>query len=139
MNARWITIAGVLILAAGVSVIKTTDEWQGLAGALPYICIGLGAGLFGHGMGKLMSSFAKKHSPAAAKQVEIEQNDERNLAIAYRAKAKAYDLMVPVLGALLTALALMGLELTMLLLLAAAYTFIIGCSVYYRVKYSKEM
>ncbi|MFC5702653.1 hypothetical protein ACFPVX_15220 [Cohnella faecalis] len=134
-----ITVVGVAILAVGVYFIKTIEDPQGLLRALPYICVGLGSGMFGHGMGEIMVRYAMKHNPAAAKQLEIEKKDERNLAIANRAKAKAYDMMVFVLGALITALALMDIDLTMVLLLVCAYLFIIGYGVYYRFKYFKEM
>lgn len=80
-----------------------------------------------------------KHDPAAAKQLEIDNKDERNLAIANRAKAKAYDIMVFVLGALITAFALMGVDIIMVLLLVFAYLFIVGFNSYYRLKYQKEM
>lgn len=134
-----ITIAGVAILAVGLIFIKTIEDPHRLLRALPYICVGLGSSMFGHGMGKIMDRFAMKHNPAAAKQLEIEKKDERNLAIANRAKAKAYDMMVFVLGALITALALMDIDLTMVLLLVCAYLVILGYGAYYRYKYYKEM
>ncbi|MFF2889282.1 DUF6442 family protein [Paenibacillus sp. NPDC057967] len=80
-----------------------------------------------------------KHNPAAAKQLEIEKKDERNMAIVNRAKAKAYDMMVFVFGALITAWALMDLDLTMVLLLVCAYLFILGYGTDYRFKRFKEM
>lgn len=134
-----ITVAGIAILAVGVYFIKTIEAPQGLLRALPYICVGLGAGMFGHGMGEIMLRYAMKHNPAAAKQLEIEKNDERNLAIANRAKAKAYDMMIFVFGALITALALMNLDLTVVVLLVFAYLFILVYNSYYRFKYFKEM
>ncbi|MFK7697603.1 hypothetical protein ACI5FR_32875, partial [Paenibacillus sp. HJGM_3] len=59
--------------------------------------------------------------------------------IANRGKAKAYDMMVFVFGALILALALMGVDLTVVLLLVFAYLFTIGYGTYYRFKYYKEM
>ncbi|ACT01507.1 hypothetical protein [Paenibacillus sp. JDR-2] len=135
----WITFIGVVILAVGVYFIKTIEDPQGLLRALPYICVGLGSGMFGHGMGELMVRYAMKHNPAAAKQLEIEKKDERNLANNNRAKAKAYDMMIFVFGALITALALMDIDLTMVILFICAYLFILGYGTYYRVKYFKEM
>lgn len=139
VSSYFITVAGIALLAVGLYFIKTIEDPQGLLRALPYICVGLGSGIFGHGMGEIMVRYAMKHNPAAAKQLEIEQNDERNLAIANRAKAKAYDMMVFVFGALITALALMDIGLTMVLLLVFAYLFILGYGSYYRFKYYKEM
>ena len=56
-----------------------------------------------------------------------------------RAKAKAYDMMTFVLGALMLSFALMGVELTAVLLLVFAYLFVHSYAVYYRFKYDKEM
>ena len=80
-----------------------------------------------------------KNNPAAAKQLEIDKKDERNLAIANRAKAKAYDMMIFVFGALITALALMNVDLTVVVFLVCAYLFILVYNSYYRFKYYKEM
>ncbi|URN93007.1 MAG: hypothetical protein NAG76_14280 [Candidatus Pristimantibacillus lignocellulolyticus] len=80
-----------------------------------------------------------KNHPDAAKQLEIDKKDERNLVIANRAKAKAYDMMVFVLGALILVFALMGIDLIAVLILVFVYAFILGYNIYYRVKYYKEM
>jgi hypothetical protein len=139
ISSYFITVVGVGLLAVGLYFIKTIEDPQGMLRALPYICVGLGCGIFGHGMGEIIIRSAKKNNPAAAKQLEIEEKDERNLAIANRAKAKAYDMMVFVLGALITAFALMAIDLIMVLLLVFAYLFILGYNSYYRFKYFKEM
>ncbi|MBT2288947.1 hypothetical protein J7E73_07340 [Paenibacillus albidus] len=135
----FITVVGVGLLAVGLYFIKTIEDQQGMLRALPYICVGLGCSIFGHGMGGIILRSAMKSNLAAAKQLEIDKKDERNLAIANRAKAKAYDIMVFVLGALITAIALMAIDLTVVLLLAFAYLIILGYNSYYRLKYSKEM
>ena len=44
-----------------------------------------------------------------------------------------------IFGALMLAFVLMQIELAAILLLVAAYLFIVGCSIYYRSKYEKEM
>jgi len=137
--AYLLTVVGLGLLAAGLYLIKTMEDPQGLLRALPYICVGLGCGIFGHGIGEIILRSAKKNNPAAAKQLEIDQNDERNLAIANRAKAKAYDMMVFVFGALLISLSLMGIDLTVILLLVFAYLLIVVCNSYYRFKYYSEM
>jgi len=134
-----LTIIGLILLAAGLYLIKNSAEPQGVMIALPYILVGLGCGVFGHGTGELISRRALKNSPDLAKKIMIEQNDERNIALVNRAKGKAYDLMVPVFGSLMIAFALMGVDLIALLLLVAAYLFICGSSVYYRIRYEKEM
>ena len=81
--------------------------------------------------------FALAHKPTQKELVE--QNDERNVAILNRAKAKALDRMFYVFGALMVSLALMGADIGVVLLLVAAYLFVAGCMVYYMCKYQKEM
>ncbi|MEK4853390.1 hypothetical protein NST04_26285 [Paenibacillus sp. FSL H7-0756] len=139
ISAYLLVIAGVVLLAGSLYLIRTNSDPEGLMRTLPYVCIGLASGMFGSGMGELMSRQAMKSNPAAAKQVEINKNDERNVAIATRAKAKAYDMMVFVFGVLMLAFALMEIELTVVLLLVFGYLFTIGYGIYYRFKYDREM
>lgn len=133
------TILGIGMLASGVYFIKALEEPQGILRALPYICVGLGCVMFGQGIGKIVERFAAQNNSAAAKQLEIDKKDERNIAIANRAKAKAYDMMIHVFGALIFAIALMGTDLIVVLLLVFAFMFILGYSTYYRFTYYKEM
>lgn len=139
ISAYILTVVGVVLLAGGVYFIKTIEAPQDMLVALPYICVGLGCVIFGHGLGEIVLQRAMKSAPAAAKQLEIDKKDERNLAIANQAKAKAYDMMVFVFGALLISLALMGIDLLVLLLFAFTYMLIIAYSTYYRFKFNKEM
>lgn len=134
-----LTILGLALLAGGLYFIKTNEDPQGMLRALPYIGFALGCGIFGHGMGEIVVQRAMKYDPAAAKQLEIDKKDERNLAIANRAKAKAYDMMVFLFVPLITVFALMAVDLTMVLLLVFAYLLILGYNSYYRFKYFKEM
>ncbi len=134
-----IAAVGLLLLGAGLFLLKTVSVPQGVMRALPYVLVGVGCGAFGGGLGNLISRKAMQNSPDIQKRKEIAQNDERNVAIANRAKAKAYDRMVFVFGALMLAFALMGVDTAAVLLLVAAYLFVIGCGVYYRCKYDREM
>jgi len=61
------------------------------------------------------------------------------MVIAYRAKAKAYDMMVFTLGAILLAYALMDLDMVAILMLVFANLLIIGYGIYYQIKYEREM
>ena len=139
ISSLFLTIMGLALLAAGLYFIKTIEDPEGMLRALPYICVGLGCGVFGHGMGEIISQRAIKNSPATAKQIEIDKKDERNVAITNRAKAKAYDMMVFVLGALMLAFALMGIDMVAVLLFVFVYLFVQGYAIYYRCKYDKEM
>ncbi|MDD3429063.1 MAG: DUF6442 family protein [Oscillospiraceae bacterium] len=134
-----ITAVGAVVLAVGLLLVKTDADAHGFMQSLPYLCIGIGCGVFGHGMGNVIARRAVKNHPYMQKKMEIEQKDERNLAIANRAKAKAYDLMTGVFGALLVAFAFMNIDLTALLLLVFAYLLVHGYGIYYQCKYEKEM
>lgn len=135
----FIVIIGIILLIGGLVLIKLIDTSQGIFIALPYISIGVGCGIFGHGMGNLINSRIMSNRPDIKKQMEIEQKDERHIAIQNHAKAKAYDLMIFVFGALMIALALMNVDMMVILMLVSCYLFVIGYSVYCRVKYEKEM
>ena len=135
----FVAAIGILLLGAGLVLVKILSEPQGAIRGLPYICIGVGCGIFGHGVGNIIGRKAVKNNPDIQKQLEIDKKDERNIAIASRAKAKAFDMMIFVFGVLMIAFALMGVDLAAVLLLVFAYLLVIGYDVYYRFKYDKEM
>ena len=132
-------ILGLAMLVFGLYLVKTTDATEGILMTLPYVLIGIGCGLFGQGMGGVIERSVLKKHPELIKQKEIEVNDERNQQISNRAKAKAYDMMVFVFGALMIALALMNVDLAVVLLVVFSYLFVVGSGVYYRVKFEKEL
>ena len=130
---------GILLAAAGFLLLRRIPGAEGFFRALPYVLIGFGCGMFGHGMGEFTAGRAMKKDPELAKQMEIEAKDERNIMIANYAKGKAFDLMTFVFGALMVSFALMGVDLAAVLLLVAAYLFVEGSAVWYRVHFDKEM
>lgn len=132
-------ILGLLLLVVGLLLIKISNDPQGVMRAFPYVCIGVGCGLFGHGMGNVISERAINSDPELKKKLDIEKNDERNVAIANRAKGKAFDMMTFVFGALMVSFALMGIDMVAVLLLVFAYLLVHGFALYYRFKFDKEM
>lgn len=134
-----VTAIGIALLAIGMYMIKAIAEPEGILRTLPYICLGIGSGMFGDGMGRIISQKAVKKSPEIQKQIEIEKNDERNIAISNRAKGKAFDMMTFLFGALMMSFALMNVDIAATLLLAFGYLFVEGYAIYYRIKYEKEM
>jgi len=130
---------GLVICITGTAFLNLMPDAQGIMLALPYICIGIGAGMFGGNLGVSIRKHLLKKYPEAAREVEIEANDERNTAISNRAKAKAYDLMQPVFGALIIVFALMQVDMYAVLALVVAYLFIVFFMIYYLNKYNKEM
>lgn len=131
--------AGLLLVAAGFCLLKMVPDPQGFLRALPYVCIGVGCGLFGGGLGSRIGDRAVQSDPETARRVRIEQNDERNIAVANSAKGKAFDWMTYVYSALMVSFALMGVDLVPLLLLVFAYLLVHGVALYYRIKFDKEM
>ena len=135
----FIAIIGIMLLACGLILIKLIHTPQGILTTLPYICIGIGCGIFGHGIGNIINSRIMYNNPDVKKQMEIEQKDERNISIQNSAKAKAYDMMIFVFGALMISLTLMNIDMMVILMLVTSYLFVVGYSVYCRIKYDKEM
>lgn len=129
-------LLGVLLMAAAALLLRL--DLTALR-VLPYVCLGVGAGLLGQGSGRLVQRRALQKDPELARQQAIEAGDERNIQLAQRAKAKAYDLMVFVFGALLLVFALMQVDWTAVLLLVGAYLVVQGYAVYCRVQLEKEM
>ena len=133
-----LAIAGILCFITGLVSLKAIAEPQGVLQVLPYLCIGIGCGVFGHGAGEIAANRAYAKNPQLRKQMEIEKQDERNIAIANQAKAKAYDSMLYVLGAVMIAFALMNVQTTTILLLVGAYLLVVGVFIFYLNKYQKE-
>ena len=123
-------IIGLLLLAVSLYLIKTSNDPQGIMRTLPYVCIGIGCGLFGHGIGNVISERGFNNYPELKRQLDIEKNDERNVAIANRAKGKSFDMMTFVFGALLLSFALMGIDMVAVLLLVFAYLLVHGFALY---------
>lgn len=133
MNIRhrglFLPLFGLLLCVAGAVLLKN----GGLATPLPYVLLGVGCGLFGQGAGALISQKILQSAPETERSLRI----ERNVTLANR--ARAYDLMNAVFGALMVSFALMGVELTAVLLLAAAYLSVLGYAIWCRCKLEKEM
>ncbi len=135
----YLSVFGFILLGLGLYLSKTIIEAEGIMRALPYVCIGLGCGILGHGVGEIISYKALKNSPDIRKQINIEKLDERNVLITSRAKAKAYDMMVFIFGALMLTFALMEVDMIAILLLVFAYLFIIAYGLYYRYKLNEKL
>ena len=115
-----ILIGGLLLIAAGIYLLLTAKDPQGMMLGLPYVCIGVGSGLFGQGAGSLINAGRIKRNPQIARAAQIERNDERNIALINRAKAKAMDIMIYTFGALILAFVLIGASVPVVILMVAA-------------------
>ncbi len=130
---------GLVLLAAGVALAVAIKEPEGIMRYLPFLCIGYGCGIFGGGMGTLSGRKLLEKNPKAKKQKEIAEKDERNVVIAYRAKAKAYDMMFFMFAVLIISFVLMEIGIVPVVMLICAQFLILGYGLYYRMKYEKEM
>lgn len=139
LKAIVFTILGLLVTATGFILKKTYVNPEGIILTLPYILIGFGCGIFGQNFGSLLSHAATRNHPDIVKNIEIEEKDERNVLINNKAKAKAYETMVFVYGAIILSFALMQIELQYTLLLVLSYLFVVFTAVYYKVRYAKKM
>ena len=135
----FLSVIGFVIFGTGLLFTKLLPEVDGILKTLPYLCVGVGAGIFGGNLGTAIKNRTALKNPQAAKQIEIEQKDERNQAISNRAKAQAYDLMIYVYAAILLAFALMQVDMDVILTLVAGYLFFVFSNIYYLSKYHKEM
>lgn len=135
----WLSVLGLALTGAGIYLIKTVPDPQGIMRVMPFLLVGFGCGIFGHGLGELLAKKAAASDPEMARQVEIAQTDERNVMIGNMAKAKGYDMMTYVFGALMVAFALMGASWAVILPMVVAYLFVHGYAIYFRVKFDKEM
>lgn len=135
----FVTVSGIVLLGVALYLIKSFPDSQGVMLRLPSVLIGIGSGAFGLGMGNVISHKVMKNNPRLKKQFEIDQNDERNVTINNLAKAKAFDLMTFMLGALMLSFAVMGTEMVATLLLVCAYLFIHGYKIYYSYAFNKQM
>ena len=134
-----LSLLGFVLIGAGIYMIRTVPDPQGIMRALPFLLVGFGCGIFGHGLGDLLAKKAVQSDPAMARQLEIAQTDERNVMISSMAKARGYDMMTYVFGALMVAFALMGAPWTVIIPMVIAYLFVHGYAIYFRVKLEKEM
>ncbi|WP_026478356.1 hypothetical protein [Alkaliphilus transvaalensis] len=134
-----LAMLGFVMMLVGLMLAIFRTASHGIMLTLPYVCIGVGAGLFGGSLGGGIKKHLLNKDPHTAKKIEIEEKDERNLVISYKAKAKAYDLMLVLFGGILLVFALMGIKTYAILLLVATYLFVIFSMVYYLNKYHKEM
>lgn len=130
----------VLIAAIGAAVVALgLCLMNPLGGPLPGVLIGLGSGALGLGLSGVFSALVARKHPEVARQVAIEEKDERNIAVSNRAKARAYDTMICVFGVLMVAYALMNADLAVILMLVGAYLLIVACCIGFTVHYNKTM
>ena len=134
-----LAVLGFVLFVTGIVLIILFSDSQGIMKTLPYICLGVGAGACGGGIGGTISYRKMKKNPNLAKQKEIDTKDERNIAVSNRAKAMAYNLTLIIFAALIMFLAVVQVETYITLIFTGAYLFVIFLHIYFFNKYYKEM
>lgn len=132
-----VSLLGVFMFLLGLYFVKNAQS-IGVMKTIPYLLIGIGCGTFGHGVGEFFGKLAMEKDPKLAKQMEINQKDERNLMLSNMSKAKGYDIMSFVIPALMLAYVLMGASMEIIIPLVASYLFIQFYTIYILSKKSKE-
>lgn len=134
-----LTIVGFILFVTGIVLVILFSESQGIMRTLPFICLGIGAGFCGGGLGSIIKSRQILKDPQLAKKIEIDTKDERNITIANKAKAAAYNFTLLIFAALVMFLSLVQVEAYITLIFVGAYVVIISLNIYFLIKYHKEM
>ena len=140
-NQGWVPfLLGLALLLGAWLLLKLipdlgAEHWR----VVPFLALGVGCGLFGSGAGALLAAQAMKKHPELQRQQEINQKDERNVALGNAAKARGYDLMTFAFGAMLLFSALMEADLLLTLVMVAVYLFIQFSTLWWRFRLEKEM
>ena len=139
--SRYVLMAviGFIVFAVGLAFSIFFPNANGAFKTLPYICIGLGAGLFGGNIGTAIKNRALLNNPNVKRQMIIEQNDERNQSLLNKSKARVYDLMMYLFAAIILVFLLLQVKTFVTLTLTAVYLFFIFANIYYINKYNKKM
>lgn len=128
----------LLLVGLGLVVVGgyyNSEAYKTISG----VFIGLGAGLTGMSIAKLISALILKRYPEQQRLEQIEENDERNAAIRDKAKGKGFDAMSVIYGTAMLICVLLNAGLAVVLVMVAAYLVIQGVTLYYLSKYSREM
>ena len=70
-----ITGSGIALLAVGFFLMKNIDNSNNFLMNLPYVFVGIGSGVFGSGMGSIVTSRTLKKHPETQRVLEIEKKD----------------------------------------------------------------
>lgn len=137
---EWLlTFVGIGLVVVGFLLHKYSLSTDKMMVIIPYILIGVGCGIFGHFMGNLIKYFSTKNHEELERQIQIDKNDERNILIAEKSKAKAYDLMIYLFTSILIIFSLMGVDKLAIIMIVAIYLSIQIYALYWRSKFERKM
>ncbi len=103
------------------------------------VMLGIGSGLFGGGLGHLIDSYLVDKDPILKRKKDIEVNDERNVYITNKAKAKAFSVMEKVFPITIFIIILLDADFIITAIILSAYLLMHATYIYYLNKYLKQM
>lgn len=139
VKACFLAFLGIGLVVVGFLFHNKNVSTDKMIAIIPYIFIGVGCGIFGHFMGNLIKYFSIKNHEELERQIQIDKNDERNILIAEKSKAKAYDLMIYLFASLLIIFSLMGVDKLAIIMIVAIYLSIQIYALYWRYKFESKM
>ncbi len=128
-----------IALAVMGAVLVSIGKFVFLVDTISGLLIGIGAGLFGLSVARIIAIGIAEKNPEYKRKASIEEKDERNMAINNKAKAKGFDAMGYILTSLMLIFVFVNADLSIILLLVFAYLLVYGVFIFYLNKYSKEM
>lgn len=103
------------------------------------VMLGVGSGLFGSGFGQLISILMIDRNPILKKKQEIENNDERNIYINDKAKAKSFNIMEYAFPISILIVVLLDADIIITVIMIMSYIIMYSVYIYHLVKYTKEI
>lgn len=134
-------MAVIFIVSVAISFFVFNKEiTQGdLLIKLAYALTGIAFVSFVYGLSGLFSRKIVKREEDLKKQFEIEKNDERNIAITNMTKAKTFDLMSVLFGALILVFGFMAVDAKTVVIMGTAYILVHIYGLYLRFKFDREI
>ncbi len=138
MKKAIVTFSVLLLVGLGLVVVGgyyNSEAFKTISG----VCLGLGAGLTGMSIAKLISALILQRHPEQLRRQQIEETDERNAAIRDKAKGKGFDAMSIIYATAMLICVLLNAGLAIILVMVGAYLAVYAVQLYYLSKYSGEM
>lgn len=129
----------VFKLLLGIGLIGTSFLFWAKDKNISAVLIGIGATLFGSSLYYLMIKNFQQKQPEIKKQNEIDFNDERNKMIQNRSKARAADIIQWFILGLAYVMILFDYPLWLFGITVGIFLLYNLVSIYFVVKYQKEM
>jgi len=132
-------IVGIVLITAGILLAIFYTVPQQAMQALPFTLIAIGFIGFVGGVCGFLTVHGTKKDPNMAKQIEIHENDERNIMIENKANLATDAIISPLLFAFLIFLAVMDVQLLVIYVFAGIVLFRWFLAIYLLQRYNKKL